>query len=56
MIKTLRTPVNSLLKRQGKSQKEYQNQIETSGGTYIIAKDYCQFVRWYSRFFKGGEK
>lgn len=33
--------------RQGDAQKEYQRQIEVSGGLYFIAKDFGQFLSWY---------
>ena len=35
---------------QSEAQKKYQEQIEAAGGTYIIVKDFDQFVIWYDEF------
>jgi hypothetical protein len=33
--------------RQSDAQKQYQEAIEKAGGTYIIAREFDQFVEWY---------
>lgn len=42
--------------RQSDAQKEYQRQIEASGGLYFIAKDFEQFYTWYCLTFLEGIK
>jgi hypothetical protein len=37
---------------QSEAQKQYQKAIENAGGTYIIAKDFDQFIDWYDNFVK----
>jgi len=37
--------------KQSPAQKEYQKQIESSGGLYFIAKDFEQFFLWYNLTF-----
>jgi hypothetical protein len=37
--------------RQSDAQKEYQKSIEKSGGLYVIAKDFEQFLLWYNLTF-----
>jgi len=37
---------------QSKSQKQYQKQIEQSGGIYLIIRDFEQFYHWYNHFMK----
>jgi hypothetical protein len=36
--------------RQSEAQKKYQEMIERAGGTYIIAKNFDDFVEWYNNF------
>ncbi len=35
---------------QSKDQIEYQKEIETAGGIYIITKSFSQFYAWYNQF------
>lgn len=37
--------------RQSEAQKKYQQDIETAGGLYYIAKDFKSFVEWYRNNF-----
>jgi len=37
--------------RQSEAQKEYQKNIEASGGLYFIAKNFSQFLEWYNLMF-----
>ena len=41
--------------RQSEAQKQYQVDIELSGGLYYIAKDFNSFYLWYLNTFKGDE-
>jgi len=41
--------------RQSDAQKEYQRQIEQSGGLYFVAKDFEQFLSWYYLTFGRAE-
>lgn len=36
--------------KQSEAQKQYQQSIESAGGTYYIAKDFDSFVLWYESF------
>ena len=36
--------------RQSEAQKEYQRQIETAGGIYIIVRTFDEFLQWYDNF------
>lgn len=36
---------------QSEAQKNYQKTIEASGGIYFIAKDFSQFLEWYTKTF-----
>jgi hypothetical protein len=38
--------------RQSQVQKEYQKQVETAGGLYVIARDFETFIQWYEQRFK----
>jgi hypothetical protein len=38
--------------RQSDAQKRYQENIEKAGGTYIIAKNFDDFVEWYEKFIQ----
>jgi len=38
---------------QSKAQKEYQAQIEKSGGVYLIARNFQEFYDWFDSFKKG---
>lgn len=40
--------------RQSEAQKQYQADIERSGGLYVIAKDLTSFVKWYNLTFGKG--
>lgn len=37
--------------KQSNAQKEYQERFESSGGIYIIVKDFDSFYQWYSSDF-----
>ncbi len=37
--------------RQSEAQKQYQKTIEQSGGIYVIARDFEQFMDWYNATF-----
>ncbi|HJY63731.1 MAG TPA: hypothetical protein VJ455_06205 [Ignavibacteria bacterium] len=37
--------------KQSQKQKEYQRQVEASGGLYFIAKSFDQFFTWYNELF-----
>jgi hypothetical protein len=37
---------------QSQLQKAYQQAVENAGGTYIIAKDFDQFIEWYDAYIK----
>ena len=37
--------------KQSQTQKEYQQQVEKSGGLYFIAKDFESFLQWYNLKF-----
>ena len=36
--------------KQSPAQKEYQRQIEASGGVYFIARSWKDFIKWYEAF------
>lgn len=36
--------------RQSEAQKKYQEQIESAGGIYYIARDFDSFIEWYYKF------
>lgn len=36
--------------KQSQAQKEYQSKIESSGGIYLIVKDFEDFYQWYIGF------
>lgn len=36
---------------QSQAQREYQDQIEKSGGIYVIARSFTQFKKWYNSKF-----
>lgn len=38
--------------RQSAAQKAYQEDIERSGGTYLIVRKLDEFVQWYHQFIK----
>ena len=38
--------------RQSDAQKAYQQAIEKAGGTYLIVKNFDQFIEWYDIFMK----
>ena len=38
--------------RQSSYQKEYQEQVEASGGIYMIATSFDQFIAWFNSQFK----
>ena len=38
---------------QSSKQKQYQDQIESAGGSYLIAKNFQEFYDWYVLFEKG---
>jgi hypothetical protein len=38
--------------RQSDAQKAYQQAIEKAGGTYLIVKNFDQFIEWYDVFMK----
>ena len=38
--------------RQSEDQKNYQSQIDFSGGIYYVAKDFESFVSWFDENFK----
>lgn len=38
--------------RQSEDQKEYQKDVERSGGVYILAKTFDDFYYWYQDFIK----
>lgn len=40
--------------RQSEAQKEYQKQIETAGGVYVIATSFDQFYNWFNNTFCDG--
>jgi hypothetical protein len=41
--------------KQSYAQKEYQQQVEKSGGLYFIAKDFESFLKWYNlKFISNG--
>jgi len=33
-------------------QRQYQNDVERSGGVYLIVKDFCSFLQWYDSFIE----
>ncbi len=37
---------------QSQLQKAYQETVENAGGTYIIAKDFDQFIEWYDSYME----
>ena len=37
---------------QSQLQKAYQQAVENAGGTYIIAKDFDQFIEWYDAYME----
>lgn len=37
---------------QSQLQKAYQETVENAGGTYIIAKDFDQFIEWYDAYME----
>ncbi len=37
---------------QSQLQKAYQQAVENAGGTYIIAKDFDQFIEWYDSYME----
>lgn len=39
-------------KKQSKEQKVYQEQIEASGGVYLIVRNFTQFYEWFNDFVK----
>lgn len=39
--------------RQSSHQKEYQKQVEQSGGVYVIAETFSQFFDWFNEFVRG---
>ena len=39
--------------KQSQAQKEYQLSVESSGGIYIIAKDFTGFYNWFLEFTGG---
>jgi hypothetical protein len=38
--------------RQSDAQKDYQKAIENAGGTYIIVRNFDDFIEWYDNFIK----
>ena len=38
--------------RQSDAQKNYQDAIEKAGGTYLIVKNFDEFIEWYDSFMK----
>ena len=36
--------------KQSDEQKQYQSQVESAGGVYLIAKDFQSFFEWYKNF------
>lgn len=38
--------------KQSQAQKDYQHQVEQSGGRYLIARDFEIFFQWYNTFTK----
>jgi hypothetical protein len=38
--------------RQSEAQKDYQKAIENAGGTYIIVRNFDDFIHWYDNFIK----
>lgn len=42
--------------KQSEVQKNYQSQIDFSGGVYYIAKDFESFVEWFDKSFKENPK
>lgn len=38
--------------RQSQAQKQYQEQIERAGGTYIIVRDFDSFIEWYNSYLE----
>lgn len=40
--------------RQSEAQKQYQKQVETSGGIYIIVASFQGFYEWFNLFVKKG--
>jgi hypothetical protein len=38
--------------RQSDAQKSYQQAIEKAGGTYLIVKNFDQFIEWFDVFMK----
>ena len=38
--------------RQSDDQKRYQQQIETAGGIYIIARNMDEFIEWFDEFIQ----
>jgi hypothetical protein len=42
--------------RQSEAQKKYQADIERSGGVYIIARTFGEFLWWYESFVKEVDK
>lgn len=41
--------------KQRPSQREYQKQIEQSGGVYYTARDFSSFYQWFNLTFKEGD-
>ena len=38
--------------RQSEAQKQYQEHIEKSGGLYVVARNMCGFIEWYTKHFE----